>query len=88
MAHPAQWHYCESVRQRFPDQFRNARVLDVGSLDINGSNRPFFTNCIYTGLDIGPGSNPSLATKDPDSNSPICLVRKRKTVRVRRWCGS
>jgi SAM-dependent methyltransferase len=63
MAHPAQWQYCDNVRQLFPKQFSNARVLDVGSLDINGSNKPLFTNCIYTGLDIAPGSNVDVVSK-------------------------
>ena len=45
------------VKERYPDSFNNKKVLEVGSLDINGSVRPFFTRCNYTGLDIieGPG---------------------------------
>ena len=31
------------------------RVLEVGSLDINGSVRPLFENCNYTGIDLGEG---------------------------------
>lgn len=33
------------------------KVLDVGSLDVNGSLRPIFENCHYTGLDMCPGKN-------------------------------
>lgn len=45
------------VKERYPDSFINKKVLEVGSLDINGSVRPFFIRCNYTGLDIteGPG---------------------------------
>ena len=57
MAHPQQQRYVSSVKTRFPHFFKNGRVLDVGSLDINGNNRGFFYNCIYTGLDIAPGPN-------------------------------
>lgn len=32
-------------------------MLDIGSLDINGSNKDLFKNCEYMGVDIGPGKN-------------------------------
>lgn len=57
MAHSEQQQFCESVRALFPDMFKNKTVLDVGSLDINGNKRYLFTDCLYTGLDIGPGPN-------------------------------
>lgn len=63
MAHPSQWLYCDAVRQAFPNYFHSSKVLDVGSLDINGCNKPHFTNCIYTGLDIGPGPNVDVISK-------------------------
>ena len=37
MAHRQQQDFCESVRQRFPDHFRDSFVLDVGSFDVNGA---------------------------------------------------
>lgn len=55
--HTEQKQYCESIKQRFPEYFQNKTVLDVGSLDINGTNMYLFNNCHYTGLDIGPGPN-------------------------------
>jgi hypothetical protein len=45
------------VKGNYPGYFLEKTVLDVGSLDINGNNRQFFTDCDYTGLDIGPGKN-------------------------------
>lgn len=57
MAHPEQSNYMGAVRNRFPDRFRNCRVLDIGSLDINGNNRHLFTNYTYVGVDIGAGRN-------------------------------
>lgn len=38
-----------------PDFFNETRVLEIGSLDVNGTVRVFFNGCDYTGLDIGPG---------------------------------
>lgn len=57
--HPEQRQFCESVRNRFVTEFANptARVLDCGSLDINGSNRYLFASMDYTGVDLGPGLN-------------------------------
>jgi len=58
MAHPEQAVYLTSVKAKFPDRFKNCRVLDIGSLDINGNNRYLFENIKeYTGVDIGPGPN-------------------------------
>jgi predicted SAM-dependent methyltransferase len=55
--HPDQQRWCESVKSKFREYFINKKVLDVGSLDINGNNRYLFENCEYTGLDIIKGEN-------------------------------
>lgn len=57
MAHPDQQKFCKEVKQRFPLFFQNRKVLDVGSLDVNGSNRNLFENCNYIGLDVAQGKN-------------------------------
>jgi SAM-dependent methyltransferase len=57
MAHKEQRQFCESVKSKFPDYFKNKKVLDIGSLDINGSNRDLFENCDYTGIDVAEGKN-------------------------------
>jgi SAM-dependent methyltransferase len=55
--HRAVSKFITRVKERYPDNFTGKTVLEVGSLNINGSVRPFFTKCKYTGLDIttGPG---------------------------------
>ena len=40
---------------RWANHFNNARVLEIGSYSINGTIRPIFRNCDYTGLDWRPG---------------------------------
>ena len=55
--HKKQIEFCNSVKAQFPEYFKHTKVLDVGSLDINGNNRMFFDSCDYTGIDIGPGPN-------------------------------
>jgi SAM-dependent methyltransferase len=49
--------YCNKIKSQFPEYFIGKKVLDVGSLDINGSNKHLFTNCEYTGLDVAEGPN-------------------------------
>ncbi len=63
MAHPEQAVFCNSVKNKFPQKFVNADVLDIGSLDINGNNRYLFSNCTYTGVDIGAGKNVDVVSK-------------------------
>jgi len=60
MAHPEQLEFVRSVRNRLGGQFENVRVLEVGSLDINGSVRSFFKDCDYTGIDVAPGKGVDL----------------------------
>lgn len=55
MAHKAQMEFVASVQERLPDMFERKRVLEIGSLDVNGSFRDLFTNCEYVGVDIVDG---------------------------------
>ena len=55
--HKAVVKYCQDVKRKFPDHFKNVNVLDCGSLDINGNNRYLFENSNYTGIDILLGKN-------------------------------
>jgi SAM-dependent methyltransferase len=58
MSHAEQQDFCARVRALLPRYFGpGQRVLDVGSLDINGSNRYLFDSPDYVGLDVGPGRN-------------------------------
>lgn len=45
-----------------------AKVLDVGSYDVNGCLRPLLTKTFgwdYTGIDISPGPNVDIVCEDP-----------------------
>ncbi len=57
MSHPAQMEFISKVKNRFTNFFSNKKVLEIGSLNINGSIRSFFTNCEYIGIDVGPGKD-------------------------------
>lgn len=54
------------VKNVLPYFFRNKKVLDVGSGDINGNNRFLFTNCEYHGNDVVKGKNVTVVSKTKD----------------------
>lgn len=53
--HTEPFQFVTDLKTKYPSYFTSTKVLEVGSLDINGSVRGFFNNCQYTGLDVGPG---------------------------------
>ena len=57
MSHDKQREYCQKIKEKYPNYFKNIKVLDIGSLDINGSNRYMFDDCDYLGIDVGNGPN-------------------------------
>jgi len=57
MAHQQQKDFCIKVKDIYPEFFKNKKVLDIGSLDINGSNKDLFEDCDYIGIDVGEGKN-------------------------------
>jgi SAM-dependent methyltransferase len=63
MSHPEQQAFMKYVRDRFPEKFIGPRVLDIGSLDINGNNRYLFHDYSYVGVDIGEGPNVDVVSR-------------------------
>lgn len=57
MAHDNQDKFCKRVKELYQTFFTNVKVLDAGSLDINGNNRMYFDNSEYLGIDLGEGNN-------------------------------
>jgi SAM-dependent methyltransferase len=53
LAHQQQFDFVSTVAEFLPNNFANCKVLEVGSLNINGSVRQFFTDCDYIGIDLG-----------------------------------
>ena len=54
------------VKDILPDYFKNKKVLDVGSGDINGNNQFLFENCEYHGNDVIQASNVTIVSKTKD----------------------
>lgn len=69
MAHQQQRDFFEKVRFLKPDLFNDCKVLDLGSLDINGNNRHLFNNYTYIGVDIGEGRNVDVVCRNHEYKS-------------------
>lgn len=73
MAHPEQRVFIQEVKAKFGSSFHAKKVLEVGSLNINGTVRDYFTECDYTGIDLGEGPGVDIVSSghnflDPDSS--------------------
>lgn len=55
MAHIEQREFLGRLHNEHPRWFTGRTVLEIGSLDINGTVRDFFTGCEYVGVDLAPG---------------------------------
>lgn len=55
MSHKQQMGFVGKVKSKFPEKFNKSKVLEIGSLNINGTVRIFFNSCDYLGIDVGPG---------------------------------
>ena len=70
MAHKEQWVFCGKVKGLHPEYFKNKKVLDIGSFDVNGNEEFLFNNCDFTGLDIGEGDGVDVVCPAQDYDVP------------------
>ncbi|MDR3521514.1 MAG: methyltransferase domain-containing protein [Acidocella sp.] len=70
MAHRQQQDFVRAVKAAFPVFFIGQRVLEIGSLDINGTIREHFADCAYTGLDVGAGPGVDVVCQGQDYAAP------------------
>ncbi len=56
MAHKEQRDFFTEIKNKFPQYFNNVSVIEMGSLNINGTVRDFYENTpTYIGIDLGWG---------------------------------
>lgn len=55
MAHLQQARFIGSLKEKLPKYFSKTNVLEIGSLNINGTVRDFFSANQYVGVDVGEG---------------------------------
>ena len=70
MSHQSQLDFVASVKKQFPQYFFESKVLEVGSLDINGSIRQFFVGCDYVGVDLGEGRGVDVVARGEELDYP------------------
>ena len=70
MAHKQQFDFVNNIKKEYPHFFNNKKVLEVGSLNINGSVRDIFSNCDYTGIDVGAGPGVDIVIGGHEHDAP------------------
>ena len=70
MAHYEQRVFFEQTREQFPQYFTGTSVLEIGSLNINGTVRDFFTTDRYLGVDVEDGPGVDLVAQGQDLKFP------------------
>jgi SAM-dependent methyltransferase len=58
MAHQQQRDFYQRIKNKHPRFFSDVKILDIGSLDINGSTKDLFDHPFYyVGIDLAAGKN-------------------------------
>jgi SAM-dependent methyltransferase len=70
MAHFEQLGFVGRLQNALPARFRSVRVLEVGSWDVNGSVRSFFSNAEYIGADVAEGPCVDIVQPGQDLDFP------------------
>jgi SAM-dependent methyltransferase len=70
MSHGPQIEFVKRLKNDFPQNFNEIKMMEVGSLNINGSIREFFTNCTYVGVDVGEGNGVDLVCGGQEVDHP------------------
>jgi len=59
------------VKAKYPQYFDNVNVIEIGSLNINGTVRDFYTNTTgYIGVDVGEGRDVDLVMEGQEVDFP------------------
>jgi SAM-dependent methyltransferase len=74
-----QFFFDEMCKPFFPGCFKSVRILDVGSLDINGNNKYLFEDSEYIGVDVIHGKNvdvvgPCHEIDEPDESFDVIIT--------------
>ena len=70
MSHKEQRDFVEYLKSNFQEHFIDKNVLEIGSLNINGTVRDFFENCNYLGLDLDNGLDVDLVCEGQKYDAP------------------
>lgn len=70
MAHIQQMEFLKYVKLAIPQFFKGTRVLEIGSLDMNGTVRGMFVDCDYVGVDLAEGKGVDVVCAGEDLTFP------------------
>jgi SAM-dependent methyltransferase len=70
MAHKEQDDYVNRTKVRFADFFNNKTVLGIGTFDVCGTERTYFENCNFIGLDLCEGDGVDVVCPAQDYDAP------------------
>lgn len=70
MSSPDQRKFVELLSIQAPRYFTGGRVLEVGSLDVNGTVRDYFKDSDYIGIDIGDGPGVDIVAQGQNFDAP------------------
>lgn len=62
--------FVNSIKNKHPKYFNSASVLEVGSLNINGSVRILFQTNEYIGIDVAEGNGVDIVCEGQDYDAP------------------
>lgn len=65
--HKSSYNHMKDLARKYLEPGRSMQILDVGSLDVNGSYQPIFEEPVwqYRGLDLSPGPNVDIVLSTP-----------------------
>jgi SAM-dependent methyltransferase len=70
MSHKEQRVFLDKTKEQFPHAFTDCKVLDIGSFNVNGNEKPWFDDCDFTGLDLLPGLGVDVACPANEYDEP------------------
>lgn len=70
MAHSEQRVFFETVKSFYPQFFNNVSVIEIGSLNINGTVRDFYNAKMYIGIDVDEGKDVDIVEQGQDVKFP------------------
>lgn len=70
MAHKEQINYINRVKAEQPHYFTNCKVLGIGTFNVCGTEDEYFTQCDYSGLDLGPGPGVDIVCPAQEYDAP------------------
>ncbi len=60
----------DNLKEKFPQYFKDCRICEIGSANMNGTNQPWFENCVFTGVDIAPYDNVTVVSIAHEYDAP------------------